>query len=147
MGAYAFLVFSVVGLGLRSEYLDRHDSGVAQQLAKQNAEEEEYTRKPFEPELSSASLAAANMALADPLVAKGKTIFEARSCTACHGDGGVGTAAAPALTVVHQKFSPDQLAELFKRPTEKMKAAGMPTVDFPLDDMKALIAYIEHLGS
>jgi ubiquinol-cytochrome c reductase cytochrome b subunit len=27
MGAYAFLVFSVVGLGLRSEYLDRHDSG------------------------------------------------------------------------------------------------------------------------
>jgi ubiquinol-cytochrome c reductase cytochrome b subunit len=147
MGAYSFLVFSVVGLGLRSEYLDRHDSGVAQQLAKQNAEEEEYMRKPFEPELSSASLAAANVALADPLAAKGKTVFEARSCTACHGDGGIGTAAAPALTGVHQKFSPDQLAELFKHPTDKMNAAGMPPVDFPPDDMKALIAYIEHLGS
>src|SRR6202166_403098 len=71
MGAYAFVVFMLLGLGLRSQYLDRHDPGVAQQLAKQNAEEEEYARKPFEPELSSASLAAANVTLADPLDAKG----------------------------------------------------------------------------
>src|ERR1700688_140285 len=63
MGAYAFVVFSLVGLGLRSQYLDRHDSGVAQQLAKQNAEEDAYARKPFEPELSYASLVAANVTL------------------------------------------------------------------------------------
>src|ERR1700726_4101672 len=87
MGAYAFLVFSLVGLGLRSRYLDRHDTGVAQQLAKQRAEEDDYMREPFEPELSSASLAAANMTLNDPLAAKGKTIFQVRSCNACHGDG------------------------------------------------------------
>src|SRR5271170_5870469 len=49
MGAYAFVVFVLIGLGLRSQYLDRHDSGVAQQLAKQSAEEREYVRKPFEP--------------------------------------------------------------------------------------------------
>ena len=80
MGAYAFLVFSLVGLGLRSRYLDRHDTGVAQQLAKQRAEEDDYMRKPFEPELSSASLAAANMTLNDPLAAKGKTIFQVLQC-------------------------------------------------------------------
>ncbi|HEV3307817.1 MAG TPA: cytochrome b N-terminal domain-containing protein [Candidatus Sulfotelmatobacter sp.] len=143
MGGYAFVVFMLLGLGLRSQYLDRHDSGVAQQLAKQRTEEEEYSRKPFEPELSSASLAAANVALADPLAAKGKTLFEGQSCNACHGDGGAGTAAAPALRKT--KFSPDQLAELFKHPTAKMNAGGMPPVDLPPDDMKALIAYVESL--
>src|ERR1700731_3754434 len=97
MAAYFFVVFSLVTLGLRSQYLDRHDPGVAQQLAKQETEENEYAGKPFEPELSSASLAAANVTLADPLAAQGKTIFEAQSCNACHGNGGTGTAAAPAL--------------------------------------------------
>jgi ubiquinol-cytochrome c reductase cytochrome b subunit len=145
MGAYVFLVFMLLGLGLRSQYLDRHDSGVAHQLTKQKAEEDEYARKPFEPELSSASLAAANITLADPLAAKGKTIFEGQSCNACHGDGGVGTAAAPGLVGIGTKFSPDQLAELFKHPTAKMNAGGMPPIDLPPDDLKALIAYVENL--
>jgi len=145
MGAYAFVVFSLIGLGLRSQYLDRHDSGVAEQLAKQRAEEDEYARKPFEPELSSASLVAANVTLADPLAAKGKTIFEGQSCNACHGDSGVGTAAAPPLVGIKAKFSPDQLAERFKHPTAKMNAGGMPPIDLPPDDLKALIAYVESL--
>jgi len=145
MVAYAFVVFVLLGLGLRSQYLDRHDNSVAQQLAKQNNEEDEYARKPFEPELSAASLAAANVTLADPLAAKGKTIFEANSCNACHGDGGVGTAAAPALIGVTAKFSPDQVAELFKHPTAKMTAGGMPPIDLHPDDVKALIAYVESL--
>jgi ubiquinol-cytochrome c reductase cytochrome b subunit len=145
MAAYAFLVVSLAGLGLRSEYLDRHDPGVAQQLAKQNAEEAAYASEPFQPELSSASLVAANVTLADPLAAKGKIIFEGQSCDACHGDGGVGTAAAPALVGISQKFSPDGLAELFKHPTAKMTAGGMPSVDLPPEDLKALIAYLESL--
>jgi len=145
MGAYAFVMFALIGLGLRSEYLDKHDPNVAKQLAKQETEEREYMRKPFEPELSSASLAAANVTLADPLAAKGKTIFESNSCNACHGDGGVGTAAAPALVGLSAKFSPEQLAELFKHPTDKMNAGGMPSVSLPPDDLRALIAYIESL--
>ena len=144
-GAYLFVMFALVGLGFRSQYLDKHDAGVSKQLAKQKTEEDEYMRKPFEPELSSASLAAANVALADPLAARGKTIFEARSCNACHGDGGVGTAAAPALVGISAKFTPDQLAALFKNPTAKMTAGGMPKIDAPPDDLKALIAYIESL--
>ncbi|HEY6763509.1 MAG TPA: cytochrome b N-terminal domain-containing protein [Candidatus Sulfotelmatobacter sp.] len=145
MGAYAFVLFMLVGLGLRSQYLDRHDAGVSQQLAKQIAQEKDYASRPFEPELSSASLAAANTALADPLAAKGKAIFESHSCNACHGDGGMGTAAGPALIGVGAKFPPEKVAELFAHPTPKMTAGGMPPIDLPADDEKALIAYIEGL--
>jgi ubiquinol-cytochrome c reductase cytochrome b subunit len=145
MGAYAFVFFVLVALGLRSQYLDTHDPGVAQQLAKQKTDEEEYMRKPFEPELSSASLAAANVTLSDPLAAKGKSIFEAQSCNGCHGDAGVGTAAGPALVGIATKFNSDRLAELLKHPTAKMTAGGMPAVDLPPDDLKALIAYLESL--
>jgi ubiquinol-cytochrome c reductase cytochrome b subunit len=145
MGAYTFVLFALVGLGLRSQYLDSHDPSVAQQLAKQKAEEQDYMRRPFEPELSSATLVAANAALADPQAAKGKTIFESQSCNACHGDNGVGTVAAPALVGISAKFSPNQLAQLFNHPTAKMTAGGMPPIDLPPDDMKALIAYVESL--
>jgi ubiquinol-cytochrome c reductase cytochrome b subunit len=145
IAAYAFVLFMLLGLGLRGQYLDRHDSGVAQQLAKQKTDEEEYMRKPFEPELSSASLVAANAALADPVAAKGKAIFEAQSCNACHGDGGVGTSAAPALVGIAAKFPPDRVAELLKRPTTKMTGGGMPAIDLPQDDLKALVAYLESL--
>src|ERR1700719_917413 len=145
MGAYVFVLAALVGLALRSQYLDKHAPGVAQQLAKQRTEEDEYMRKPFQPELSSASLAAANVALADPLAAKGKVIFEAQSCNACHGDAGVGTAAAPTLLGIGSKFSPEQLAQLLKHPTAKMTAGGMPPVDLPPDELKALIAYVESL--
>jgi mono/diheme cytochrome c family protein len=145
MGSYGFVLFALVGLGLRSQYLDSHDPSVAQQLAKQKSEEQEYMRKPFEPELSSATLAAANAALADPQAAKGKEIFESQSCNACHGDSGVGTAAAPALLGISAKFSTEQLADLFKHPTVKMAAGGMPPINLPPDDMKSLIAYVESL--
>ncbi len=145
MTAYGVVVFALIGLGLRSQYLDRHDAGVAQQLAKQAVEEAEYASKPFEPELSSASLAAANATLSDPLAAKGKAVFEAQSCNACHGDGGVGTAVAPALIGMSAKLNADQVAELFKHPTAKMTAGGMPPINFPPDDVRALIAYVESL--
>jgi ubiquinol-cytochrome c reductase cytochrome b subunit len=145
MGAYAFVLFILVGLGLRSQYLDKHDSGVAQQLAKQKTEEDDYMRKPFEAELSSASLTAVNTALANPLAAKGKVIFESQSCNACHGDGGVGTAAAPALVGLSTKVSPEQLTQLLKQPTTKMIAGGMSPLDLPPPDLKSLIAYVESL--
>ncbi|HTD62555.1 MAG TPA: cytochrome b N-terminal domain-containing protein [Gemmatimonadaceae bacterium] len=145
MGAYVFVIVMIVGLGLRSKYADEHDPGVASQLAKQDAAEKGYMREPFEPALSSSSLAAVNVALADPLVAKGEKVFRAHSCNACHGEGGVGTAAAPALIGISATFTPDQLAALFAHPTAKMIAGGMPRVDPSLDDSKAMIAYIEGL--
>src|SRR5713101_9548310 len=145
MGAYAFVLFALVGLGLRSHYLDRHDAGVAQQLAKQRSEEEEFMRKPFEPELSSASLAAANVALADPLAAKGKNIFEAQSCNACHGDNGIGSAAGPKLIGVGNKFDTQKLEALLKHPSDAMTQGGMQPVDLKDEELKALVAYVESL--
>lgn len=145
MGAYAFVMCTLVGLGLRSEYLDKHDPAVARQRDKQVNDEKAYMHEPFQPELSAASLASANVKLADPLIAKGKTIFEAQSCNACHGDAGVGTAAAPALIGVSAKYSSDQLAVVLKHPTAKMTAGGMPAVDLPANDEKTLIAYVESL--
>lgn len=145
MGAYAFVVFLLFALGLRSQYVDKHDPDVSQQLAKQKDAEEDYMRKPFEPELSSGSLAAANVTLADPLAAKGKVIFEAQSCNACHGDAGVGTAAGPALVGIATKFKPVQLAELLHHPSAKMTLGGMPPIDLSPDDLKALISYLQSL--
>jgi ubiquinol-cytochrome c reductase cytochrome b subunit len=145
MSAYLFVMCALIGLGLRSKYLDRRDPEIAQQLAKQKAEEVEYMSKPFEPELSSASLAAANVALADPLAAKGKAIFESHYCTACHGEEGVGTAAAPALIGVGATYSTDQITQLLLHPTAKMKAGGMPTPELSPDEMKALVAYVASL--
>ena len=53
--------------------------------------------------------------------------------------------AAPALVRIAAKVSPEQLAELFKHPTAKMTAGGMPPVDLRPDDLKALIVYVESL--
>src|SRR5580704_8809884 len=145
MTAYAVVALALIGLGLRSHYLDRTDGGVSQQLAKQDAEEKAYMSKPFEPELSSASLTAANVSLGDPLAAKGKSVFEAQTCNACHGDGGVGTAAAPALTGVGAKLSVEQMHNLLLHPNEKMTSGGMPTVDLSAEDLSALIAYVRSL--
>lgn len=60
---------------------------------------------------------------------RGKEIFEAHSCSACHCVGGVGTAAVPALIRISAKFNADQLVALFKHPTAKMRAGSMPAVE------------------
>jgi ubiquinol-cytochrome c reductase cytochrome b subunit len=145
MGAYVFVFVGLVGLALRSQYLDSHDPGIAQQLAKQKSEEADYMRKPFEPELSSGSLAAANTALADPLAAKGKTIFEAQSCNACHGDNGIGSAAGPKLVGVGNKFDSQKLEALLKRPSTAMSQGGMTPTELNGEELKALIAYVASL--
>jgi ubiquinol-cytochrome c reductase cytochrome b subunit len=145
MTAYAFVALSLIGLGMRSHYSDRADAGVAQQLVKQDEEEETYMSKPFEPELSSASLAASNVSLGDPVAAKGKIVFEGQTCNACHGDGGVGTAAAPALTGVGKKLSVEQMQHLLSHPTDKMTSGGMPAVDLSSSDLTSLIAYVRSL--
>src|SRR6266567_1917719 len=145
MGAYAFVLVGLVGLALRSHYLDSHDAGIAQQLARQKSEEADYMRKPFEPELASGSLAAANAALADPLAAKGKSIFEAQSCNACHGDNGTGSAAGPKLIGVGNKFDNQKLEALLKRPSTAMSQGGMTPTDLNGEELKALIAYVGSL--
>jgi ubiquinol-cytochrome c reductase cytochrome b subunit len=145
VATFAIVFFSLVGLGALSYRDDHRDPGIAAQLAKQHEDTEQFMRASFEPEPSEASLAAANVALADPLAAQGKAIFEAQSCNACHGDGGAGTAAGAKLTGIGAKFPADKLTGLLKQPTDKMTAGGMTAVEISDQEMKALVAYLNSL--
>jgi cytochrome c553 len=78
-------------------------------------------------------------------VLKGLAIFEANSCNSCHGDGGVGTAAAGPLTGIGQKYTDAQLITLLHSPDIKMTAGGLTPVDLKQDDMEELSAYLHHL--
>ena len=89
--------------------------------------------------------APAPAAPANPLIAQGKKVFDSHACSACHGEGGVGTPMAPQLTGIGGKFTPQQLQDLFQHPTAKMDAGGMPHFQFTPEEMKALIAYLDSL--
>ena len=97
VGAFLFILTCFVAMGLMSVRDDQRDPSIAKQVAKQREETEQFMREPFEPEPAIGSLAAANVALADPLAAAGKKVKEGESCDACHGENGVGTAAGPKL--------------------------------------------------
>jgi ubiquinol-cytochrome c reductase cytochrome b subunit len=143
---YAIIFIGLGVLGGLSHRNDLRDPAVASQLAKQHEDVVSFMKAPFEPELAGSSLAAANVALANPLAAKGKDIFEQQGCNACHGDGGVGTAAAPKLIGVGAKYDGAKLEALLKQPNSKMTAGGMPaTTDLKDEDMKALVAYVQSL--
>ena len=144
VGCYVFVFLALFGLGYQSYASDHRDAAVAKQIVAQDKAMDDYMRQPFQPDMSAGATATTTSS-ADPLVAKGTQIFRAHACNACHGDGGVGTAAAPKLTGIHQKLSADQVTALFKSPSPQMTAGGMPPVKLPADDMKALVAYVETL--
>lgn len=144
------LVFTIVflffvTLGVLSYRDDRRNPAVAAQLARQRTETEEFMRAPFEPETASSSLAAANVALADPLAAQGKLLFEAQSCNSCHGDGGIGTPAGAKLIGIGIKMSPDELIVVLRQPTAKMAEGGMTPLKLRDDEVKAVVAYLRSL--
>lgn len=145
VGTYTFIFLALFGLGYVSYRSDHADPGYATQLLAQQKATEEFMHQPFEPELSSASLAGIGAASGDLRVAKGKAIYEAQSCNACHGDAGIGTAAGPKLTGIGARFSADQLAAALKAPTPKMIAGGMAPLDVKPDDLAALVSYLEQL--
>jgi ubiquinol-cytochrome c reductase cytochrome b subunit len=145
VGVFAIVFLSLIVLGTLSYVGDHRDPGIAEQLAKQREETEEFMRAPFEPETSGSSLAAANAALADPVATQGKAVYEAQSCNACHGDGGIGTPAGPKLIGIGAKFPGDKLAALLKQPTDKMTSGGMTALELTDQEMKGLIAYLNRL--
>jgi ubiquinol-cytochrome c reductase cytochrome b subunit len=145
VGAFTIVFLSLILLGTLSYTGDHRDPGIAEQLAKQREETEQFMRAPFEPEPSGSSLAAANAELADPLASHGKSIYEAQSCNACHGDGGIGTSAGAKLIGIGAKFPADRLAALLKKPTDKMTSGGMTAVELTDEETKGLIAYLTSL--
>lgn len=145
VGGFAGVFTALILLGALSYRDDHRDAGVVKQLAKQREETEQFMKTPFEPEMASSSLTAANVALADPLAAKGKVVFEVLDCASCHGDGGIGTPAGAKLLGVGTKLTPDKLTVVLKQPTEKMVEGGMEPVLLKEEEMKALIAYLNSL--
>ena len=134
-----------VGMGLMSVRDDQRDPSIAKQVAKQREETEQFMREPFEPEPAVGSLTATNVALADPLAAAGKKIYDSESCDACHGENGVGTNAGPKLAGAIAQKSAEELSNVLRHPTAKMIEGEMKPVDVRDEDLKALVAYIKSL--
>ena len=145
IGLFTVILLGLGLLGLISHREDLRNPGVAAQLQTQREDTEQFMKAKFEPELSGGSLQAQNTALANPEATKGKAIFEREGCNACHGDGGIGTAAAPKLTGVGSKYDAQKLEALLHSPTAKMTQGGMPTIQITDDEMKALISYLQSL--
>ncbi len=144
VGAFFLFLIAYTGLGVASYRDDYRDPGVAAQMKKQDADVKAFMQKPFVPE-SAAGATSSALASADPKVLKGLALYEANSCNSCHGDGGVGTAAAGPLTGIGQKFTEGQLTALLHAPNAEMTNGGMTAVDLKQDDMEALEAYLRQL--
>lgn len=144
VGTYCFVLLALFGLGAVSYRSDHNDPGYAAQLASQEKQTEDFMQQPFQPEVSGAGLPVMASS-ADPVAAKGKTIFESQSCNACHGEGGVGSAAGPKLVGISARLSNEQLTAVLKAPTQKMTAGGMQALDLPPDQLESLVTYLHGL--
>ncbi len=144
VGAFFLFLVAYTSLGVASYRDDERDPGVAAQMHKQEQDVKAFMQKPFVPQTAAGSASAA-LASADPKVLKGLAIFQAQSCSSCHGDGGLGTAAAGPLTGVGQKYTDAQLIALLRAPNDKMSNGGMTPVDLKQDDLEALVAYVRQL--
>jgi ubiquinol-cytochrome c reductase cytochrome b subunit len=144
VGAFFLFLIAYTALGLASYKDDYRDPGMAAQMHKQDADAKAFMQQPFVPEAAAGSVAAA-LASADPKVLKGQALFQAQSCSSCHGDGGIGTAAAGPLTSIGQKYTASQLNALLHAPNSAMTSGGMTSIDLKQDDMGALIAYLQQL--
>jgi ubiquinol-cytochrome c reductase cytochrome b subunit len=148
--AVAIVILGMVYLGVRSQIDDR-EGPIAAQLALQAEQERAYTASPFQPYIEpTGGMVAVGMPSGpvNPLVAQGKGIFIEHGCVGCHGATGIGTAAAPSLVGVTQKFSKEQLVSLLRNPNARMRAGRMPALDdAPASEVAALVTYIGVLGT
>jgi ubiquinol-cytochrome c reductase cytochrome b subunit len=147
--AVTIVVAGMVFLGIKSQ-IDDHKEPVAAQLALQHEQEAAYTAAPFEPYVDSGAEPASgalSATVVDTRVSHGRELFVQRGCVGCHGDTGLGTSMAPSLQGVTRRFDQAHLIALLQSPNARMRAAGMPTVDVPSDEMAALVAYLAVVGT
>ena len=144
VGAFTLFLVAYLSLGFASHHDDYSDPGMAAQMHKQDADAKAFMEQPFIPETAAGS-ATVSLVAANPAVLKGQALFEANSCSSCHGEGGVGSAAAGPLIGVAAKLDDSQLLALLHTPNAKMTAGGMQPVDLQSADMEALTAYLRQL--
>ncbi len=77
----------------------------------------------------------------------GRAIFLSQGCAACHGPTAGGTHFAPSLIGVAARFPGDQLANLLRHPTNKMRNGGMPIPTVDDAQLHDLVAYLSGLSS
>jgi len=142
VGAFAAVFIALALFGIQSHRDDLKSPGVAVQLQKQQQHEEDFMKAPFQPEVVGASGRGAPTSL---LAGKGQTLFGAQGCNSCHGENGSGTAAAPKLTGIGNKYDLAKLASLLKSPTTEMQLGGMEAVDLKQEDLDALVTYLQTL--
>jgi ubiquinol-cytochrome c reductase cytochrome b subunit len=147
MLAVSIVLVGMVFLGFKSHLDDLHDHSVAIQLAFQEKQAEEYTKAPFIPRMESASGLPVSSAPVNPLVAKGKGVFNTNGCSGCHGAEGTGTANAPSLVGITNKYTLPQITELLHHPNAKMLAGHMPSFTLSTPDVTALFSYLGSLGT
>jgi ubiquinol-cytochrome c reductase cytochrome b subunit len=145
VGAFLAILAAFIVMGLMSVRDDQRDSSIAQQVAKQHEDVEQFMREPFQPAGAASSLSAPVVTVLDPLAAAGKNVYGSESCDACHGENGVGTAAGPKLSGAIAQKPADELANLLQHPTAKMIEGGMQALSVSDEDLKALVAYIKSL--
>lgn len=145
-GIFLAILIAIVTLSGLSYHDDNRNPTIAAQLALQRREDAQFMHSPFEPYIEGGTAVASSAAApANPLIAAGEQVFQSHSCFACHGQGGVGTAMAPRLIGISQKFSPEQLAYLLRHYSPAMINGGMPKFNFTDQELKELVAYLESL--
>jgi ubiquinol-cytochrome c reductase cytochrome b subunit len=142
VGTFAGVFIALAFFGIQSHREDLKSPGVAAQLQKQQQHEEEFMRTAFQPEVVGASVVGTTI---NSQVGKGQILFTAQGCNACHGENGVGTAAAPKLSGIASKYDSAKLDALLKSPTTAMQLGGMQPVDLKQEDVDALIVYLKSL--
>jgi mono/diheme cytochrome c family protein len=148
--AVAVVVAGTIFLGVKSHLDDQHDSPIAAQLALQAKQEEAYTAAPFQPYIESpggSGPLALPIGPVNPLVSRGRGIFQAHGCSGCHGEVGLGGRVAPSLQGVTTKYPEPQLNALLHHPNAAMRAGGMPAVNISAGEMSALLAYLGEIGT
>jgi mono/diheme cytochrome c family protein len=102
---------------------------------------------PVEPTAAPAPASAPAVVAVSTLPSPGRAIFLSQGCAACHGPAASGTHFAPSLIGVGAKFPGDQLPNLLRHPTAKMRNGGMPTPTVNDAQLHDLVAYLSGLSS
>ena len=76
---------------------------------------------------------------------RGAVIYQESQCSACHVVNGSGEETGPPLNGVGQRRTAEWLEAHFRNPQKFDPQSVMPAYDFPADDMKAIVDYMQSL--
>jgi ubiquinol-cytochrome c reductase cytochrome b subunit len=96
-------------------------------------------------EAAAASNASAATGGSSALIAQGKQLYQAHTCSACHGPTAQGTAIAPPLAGIGHYFNEQTFSSLIHHPRPQMTAKGMPPAPLSESQTQALWTYLNSM--